>query len=95
MENAHDQIERLVGVVKDMKASGSSLEEILRFLRDDGCSPGITHLLLCRALSMTINESKRIIYESDTWADRLDAHKRFHAALEDLLDDIRDDATDN
>lgn len=71
-----------------MLAHGASQEEVLRYLREANLEVIDSIKVLRRATGMDLLAAKRAVHSSQTWRDRLDAHERFHDAVERAIEDL-------
>jgi hypothetical protein len=65
--------------------TGKSSEEVIRFLRDNGCSQGLSFVVLPSILGCDRGEAKRLIFFSPTWADMRESNEKLQATLEDAF----------
>jgi hypothetical protein len=67
--------------------AGKSQEEILKFLRQSGCSQGLSMFLLPSIFNCNMAEAKRLIFFSETWADTRKATEQLHNKIEEVFPD--------
>lgn len=84
----------LTGAIQKMLASGATHEEVLKYLRNSGLEVIDSIKVLRRATGMDLLTAKREVHYSQTWRDRLDAHERFHDAVEQAIEDLKDPSAD-
>ncbi len=64
---------------------GKSPEDIMKFLRESGCSQGLSMFLLPQVIKCTMAEAKRLVFFSPTWADQRSSTEQLHDKIEDDL----------
>jgi ribosomal protein L7/L12 len=72
----------LVDDCQQLLEKGQNHEEIIRFLRDQGCSKVRSIGILAELLRVGLGEAKRIVHESRAWADVRERDELLHATLE-------------
>ena len=83
------QIDNLVQICQDKLKEGSDLEDILRFLRQEGCSKGrsITILLKMKYLPPEkIKFTKHLVHFSKTWSDFRERDEEWHEKIIEILE---------
>ncbi len=72
-------------VVAAMMANQASIEEVLAFLRDRGCSKLDSVWALEDFAAMSHLDAKRAVHESRAWADRKASDDALHEQVEEDL----------
>lgn len=65
---------------------GASVEEVLQTLRVGGFSKVRSMKALVDLQQANVDEAKRIVHYSQTWADRRESDEEFHRSLDELLE---------
>ena len=79
MKNLTHLIERCRGI----QVQGKGQEEIVQFLRSQGCSKVESIVVLAKVLQIEMDKSKEIIHLSSTWADTRSRDESLHKSLEE------------
>lgn len=69
-------------------SEGRSHEEVISFLRSQGCSKTKTIFLLRTLLPSDANEVARIVHFSETWSDRKNEDEQFEEKVFDVLENM-------
>lgn len=72
----------LIASCQQQKAAGKTNEEIVAFLRAQGCSKVESMTIVARIFGLGLNEAKEIVHLSPTWSDIRTQDDRFHQTLE-------------
>lgn len=75
----------LVSECKKMDAQGKNTEEILHFLRSQGCCKVTSIAVLAKTLAVGLGQAKEMVHTSQTWADVRARDDQFHASLSENL----------
>ena len=81
-----------LGECSELLASGRPLEEVLTCLRRAGLDKTDSMRFLSEAGGKSLDEAKKLVHFSATWADLRPAHDRFHKRLLTELQRINDQA---
>jgi hypothetical protein len=77
----------LMKTAQQMLRGGQDIEDVLRFLRSEGCTI-IDSIKLTKLLTgMSLGAAKELVHTSQAWRDRREANDRFHDVLEDVAKD--------
>jgi ribosomal protein L7/L12 len=71
---------------KGRRAHGASDEDLMAFLRAEGCSKIDTILVLREIQDLSLGKAKELVHLSRTWADVREKDDTFHEALVDAVD---------
>ncbi len=71
--------------VKRMMREGKSTEEVLVYLRSQGCTKAESMWALEDFASLSHYEAKRAVHESKAWADQRESDEALHEQLETEL----------
>lgn len=71
--------------VEEMLRLGKSVDQVLEFLRNEGCSKIDSMWLLEDVAGMTGVDAKKAVHFSPVWAEVRTRDEHFHDALEDEL----------
>jgi hypothetical protein len=63
--------------------AGNSIEDLIKYLRDEGCSKIDSMSILISGCGIGLGEAKRVIHFSPTWSDRKETDDAFHATVEE------------
>ena len=66
---------------RELVARGQHTEEIIAFLRAEGCEKTRTIAILAEALGIELAEAKELVHFSATWADVRAKDEKFHEVL--------------
>lgn len=77
---------RLLLVCQDMRARGGSVEAVISFLRQQGCSKVETICLIARAESVSLSKAKEWVHGSAVWEDVRERDERIHEVLEEAAE---------
>jgi hypothetical protein len=77
-----DTRDEILNTSKDLLLNGATVEQVLRYCRDQGLSIIESMQLLKRLLNIPLDEAKRIAHWSETWSDLRSSHDNFHDAAE-------------
>jgi len=72
----------LVTTCQQQRAAGKTNEDIVAFLRAQGCSKVESMTIVARAFGLGLNEAKEIVHLSQAWSDVRSRDDRFHQTLE-------------
>jgi len=75
----------LISECKKMAAQGKNPEDILHFLRAEGCSKVTSIAILAKALEVGLGQAKEMVHTSRTWADVRERDDQFHASVPENL----------
>jgi hypothetical protein len=81
----------LLPFARELRARGQSVEEVLRQLRDRGASMGDCVRILRQVEGVSLGEAKRIVDESEAWADRRLVNQRLRKAAARALETDTED----
>lgn len=70
---------------EELRACGSSVEEILRYYRSSGLSILESMQLITQLMQLSLPEAKQLVHFSETWADLRPAHDRFHRNVDEVV----------
>jgi hypothetical protein len=79
-------IERCQGLA----AEGRPIEEIIAFLRAEGCQKTETIGLITEALGIALARAKEIVHFSASWADVRERDEKFHETLVQTIKSVPD-----
>lgn len=65
------------------KEAGASVEAILQLLRSGGCTKSKSLFILSAVLGCGLDEAKRLVHFSGTWADVRERDERFEDSIVD------------
>jgi hypothetical protein len=71
----------LISECKRMAAQGKNPEDVLQFLRAEGCSKVTSIAILAKALAVGLGQAKEMVHTSRTWADVRERDDQFHASI--------------
>ena len=71
-----------------LRARGFSDEDLMTFLRAEGCSKIDTIAVLREVLDLTLAEGKALVHLSKAWNDVRERDDAFHEALHQALMDV-------
>jgi hypothetical protein len=60
-------------------------EDVIKFLRQSGCSKALSVGMLSSILACNSHEAKRMVHFSETWADARQSDEQFHAEIERII----------
>jgi hypothetical protein len=60
-------------------------EDVIKYLRQSGCSKALSVGMLSSILACDSNEAKRMVHFSETWADVRQPDEQFHAEVERII----------
>ena len=72
----------LLTTCKKMLVEGKPVEDVLGYLRTQGCSKTDSIIILTKAKGLSLTEAKRLVHFSNVWADVRDRDEEFHELLE-------------
>jgi ribosomal protein L7/L12 len=75
--------------------AGKSKEEIVVFLRQSGCTKGISVMLLPSILNCDLVEAKKIVHFSKAWADQKETDEKLQRQFEESLSEFKPDTPTN
>jgi len=75
----------LISECRKLTAQGKDHEEIMHFLRAEGCSKVTSIAIIARVLEVGLGQAKEIVHASQTWADVRERDDRFHNSLGENL----------
>jgi len=75
----------LISECRMMAAQGKNLEDIMHFLRAEGCSKVMSIAVLAKALEVGLGQAKEMVHTSQTWADVRERDDQFHASIPENL----------
>ena len=73
---------------QQLHAQGKSQEEIVSFLRSQGCSKVGSVRVLAKAVGIDLGKAKGVVQLSNTWADTRKRDDQFHELLYKALEDL-------
>jgi hypothetical protein len=73
----------LTNKCQSLHAEGKSQDEIVSFLRAQGCSKVESIAILAKALGIGLGKAKEVVHLSATWADTRGRDERFQSSLEE------------
>lgn len=85
-----DQSE-LLAACTTLFAEDAALDDVLSFLREQGCSKVDSIRVLVQAGNLNLREAKRVVHASSVWADTQEHDERLH---DTLLSDVNSGDTD-
>jgi ribosomal protein L7/L12 len=71
---------------QSLHAEGKSQDEIVSFLRAQGCSKVESIAILAKALGIGLGKAKDVVHFSGAWADTRKRDERFQSSLEESDD---------
>ena len=77
----------LAAECKTLLARGLSDEDLMAFLRAEGCSKLNSIVVLREVLNLNLGEAKALVHLSRTWGDVRERDDAFHEALIDAVND--------
>lgn len=80
----------LVKSCVEQKKACKTDDEIIGFLRAQGCSKLESMGILIEAFGIKIEDVKPLVHFSSTWADVLERDNRFHESVEKALNDFKE-----
>ena len=80
----------LVNECQRQRAAGKSNDDLVAFLRTQGCSKVESMAIVARACGVGLGEAKEIVHLSKAWADTRERDERFQQSLEAGLGDAND-----
>lgn len=86
MMSDNKDLEYLMSICKEMLTQGCDLEEILSFLRQNGCSKVYSIRMLTKLKGINLQEAKRIVHFSKTWEDVREEDEEFHDRIQREID---------
>ncbi len=72
----------LINTCKQQRSTGKTNEDIVAFLRDQGCSKVESITVLARAFDVELNDAKEIVHLSKAWSDVRERDDCFHQTLD-------------
>jgi hypothetical protein len=75
-----DQTE-LLATCATMFAESAALDDVLAFLREQGCSKVESIRTLVQVGKLNLRDSKRVVHASKVWADTREDDERLHDTL--------------
>ena len=79
------QMKPLLAKCESMLSEGKSVEDILAFLRQNGCSRTDSIKVVMTLEGKTLRQAKEIVHFSKTWEDAREDTEAFHNSLADSL----------
>ena len=73
----------LANKCQSLHAEGKSQNEIVSFLRAQGCSKVESMAILAKALGIGLGKAKEVVHLSGAWADTRERDERFQSSLEE------------
>ena len=70
---------------QDMLAQNMNTEEILSYLRKNGCSKTKSMAILAKTKDIDLGKAKELVHFSQTWRDMRDGDEKLHEAIEKLM----------
>lgn len=67
---------------QQLRAQGATSEDIVLFLRAQGCSKVESIAAIARILEVALGRAKEIVHTSKTWEDIRERDDRFHDSLD-------------
>jgi hypothetical protein len=71
---------------QSLSAEGKSQNEIVSFLRVNGCSKVDSIAILAKAFGVDLGKAKEVVHLSPAWADIRERDEKFQSSLEDRED---------
>ena len=78
---------KFVNECQRQRAAGKSNNDLVTFLRTQGCSKVESMAIVARAFGVGLGEAKEIVHLSTAWADMRERDERFQRSLETGLGD--------
>ena len=85
-----DNLEGLLPEARIMLNAGATIEDILLFLRENGCFQIQSIKVVRRLLDVDLREAKDIVHSSEIWADSREDADRLHDSLIEVLEHWND-----
>jgi len=76
---------RLATECRKLNDSGADLEDILTYLRNEGCSKIDSIVVLHEVLGISLGDAKGLVHCSSTWRDVREQDDAFHDQLIEAL----------
>jgi ribosomal protein L7/L12 len=73
---------------QQLRAQGASDEDIISFLRSEGCSKVESIVVIAKLLAVGLDRAKEIVHTSKAWEDVRKQDDRFHASLDVDEEDV-------
>jgi len=73
----------LVDLCQQQKVAGNTNEEIIAFLRAQGCSKMESIFVVAHAFTIGLNDAKEIVHLSKAWTDVYERDNQFHQIMEE------------
>lgn len=70
-----------------MFARDVSVEDVVAWLRQNGCEVLESIKVLTQAINMDLATAKKTVHLSKAWSDRLGPHEAFHDLIEEVVRD--------
>jgi ribosomal protein L7/L12 len=71
----------LINKCQSLHAEGKNKEDIVSFLRAQGCSKVESIAIFAKALGIGLAEAKNVVHLSDAWSDTREGDERFQNSL--------------
>ena len=81
----------LASVCQQQSAAGKTKEEIIAFLRNQGCSKVESIAVIVRAFGLALSDAKHMVHVSHAWSDVRLRDDDFHQKLEEGFQEQGDD----
>jgi hypothetical protein len=72
----------------ELRAAGSTIEDILQFLRSEQASMIDSVVLIRQIENLSLRKAQKIVHLSETWADEKECHERLQEVFWDTLEDL-------
>jgi ribosomal protein L7/L12 len=76
---------RLINECTKLKESDVGVEDMMSYLRNEGCNKIDTMVVLLEVLGINLGEAKHLVHLSSTWRDVKERDDAFHDKLIDAL----------
>lgn len=84
-----DEFKILLAKGKERVQYGSSDEELLQFLRQEGASRMQSTKLIKELRGLSLREAQVLLHESETWADDKDSHDELQDVLAQAMLELK------
>lgn len=76
----------LLNQCQELHSQGKSRDEIVGFLRSQGCSK-VQSIVVLKALGVDSSEAKKMVHFSNVWADMRERDTQFHESLHKVFEE--------
>ena len=80
------RLQSLLETCKQMRANGHSIEVILLFLRQEGCSKMESIRAVMELQDMSLRDAKSTVHFSEAWKDTRQRDDRLHESLDSMTE---------